>query len=149
MVAFSYALAFLHAIKLFSPNTFSDIGTNTCGVIVAAAGDAAPALDAWRWVDARAAAHMRELYFKPVTADKIRFECGSKILQDEGVRLYAMEILNSYLPSVTPLKKVSYFMIINFRFLKQGSGFWKAYLRSTHCIDSNIKVPVLTQDIGF
>jgi hypothetical protein len=66
--------------RAFSPKTFSNIGTNLRGVIVATAGDAAPALDARRWIDARAAAHMRKLYLLPVTAIKIRSECGSQIL---------------------------------------------------------------------
>jgi hypothetical protein len=60
-----------------------------------------------------------------------------------------MKILNSHLPSVTPLKKVSYCMIINFRCLKEDDDFWKSYLRSTHCINSNIEIPVPTQDVVF
>jgi hypothetical protein len=135
--------------RAFSPKTFSNIGTNLRGVIVATAGDAAPALDARRWIDARAAAHMRKLYLLPVTTIKIRSECGSKILLERGRGVFrAMEILNSHLPSVTPLKNVLYFMIVNFRFLQHGGGFRKPYLRSTHCIDSNIEVPGLTQGIG-
>ena len=66
------------------PNTFSNIGTNLRSVIIATAGDAAPALDARRWIDARAAAHMRKLYLLPVTAIKIRSERSSKILLEKG-----------------------------------------------------------------
>ncbi len=61
----------------------------------------------------------------------------------------AMKIPNSHLPSVTPLKKVLYCMIISFRFLKGDDDFWKSYLSSTHCINSNIEIPVLTQNVIF
>jgi hypothetical protein len=65
---------FFHALGLSSLDISSNIGTNCCGVVIATTRDAAPALDARCWIGARTAAHMLELYFKPVTVIKIRSE---------------------------------------------------------------------------
>jgi hypothetical protein len=68
---------FFHALGLSSLDIFSNIGTNGCGVVIATTRDATPALDARCWVGARTAAHVLELYLKPVTVIKVRSEYSS------------------------------------------------------------------------